>query len=620
MARDRSTAIGGVLRSLRHRSWSIGPLFVAVIALVPVLSGDIYHQRQLMLIAVYTLIVSGLNISFGYGGELALGQVAMFATGAYVTGYLANDGHSDIVLALASSIIAAGMLGVISGVPGIRLSGWSLAMTSFFLVLLIPKVAELMRDQTGGLLGLPVIETPTVLGVELNATGLYVFTAAVVFVWLVVARNMIVSRFGARLRVLRESPLLTQSLGASTYRTRMSAYLIGSLPAGAAGCIFAYLNSYISPDAFTLSLMIALLAASVVGGSDSVWGAPVGAAILVLGPLQTSGFERYSVLLYGIFLLVVGVLFSSGLAGLGRKIVGRLAPPQTVSARVDPAGGEDQVHTIAGGTLEVRGVSRAFGGVHAISGVDFDAHPGQVTAIMGANGAGKTTLLNVISGFIATDGGAIAIDGKRVDGMPAHRVANLGVKRTFQTPLIPSDMTALEIAESGRLAVGRVGILATLLRLPSFRRVRDHDRQAAIEALDFAGLRQFANEEAKQLPLGTRRLLEVVRAVASRPRVLLLDEPAAGLDDVSLAELRMLIDRARGAGATIILVEHNVRFLLDTADRVFVMERGEVIASGTPQEVRGDAAVLAAYFGKTAVDDVAAPQNMLNGSSEGVHR
>jgi branched-chain amino acid transport system permease protein len=577
------------------------PLFVFVgfvlAAALPYLGLDFYWQRQVMLIAVYTLLCSGLNLSFGYAGELALGQVAVFASGAYAAAILFNHGHTDILLAFAVATVLAGVAGLVSGIPGLRLSHWSLALVSFFFVLLIPSLVTILSEYTGGNAGLPGVLGPTLLGRPLFGKEFYLVAVAATLLWLLVMRNMVVSRFGTFLRVMAESPTLAESLGGSVYRLRVQAYVIGALPAGIAGVLFTYMTGFISPTAFTLSLLIALLAATVLGGADSVWGAPVGAAILVLGPLQAASFQKYSTAVYGAFLIFVGVAFSMGLAGLARLARRRLLEPRLGRAAAE-TGHEQAGLSIPGERLEVVGVAKAFAGLKALNGVDLVAEPGTITAIIGANGAGKTTLLNLISGVLRADQGTVSLAGREITGLRAHRVSRLGVGRTFQTPLIPPRMTVLEVVESGRLRDGEVGLLTAIVRLPSHYRVRRQDRQAALAALSFAGLGHLAHQPAGSLPLGTRRLLEVVRAVAGKPHVLLLDEPAAGLDDDGLRELEMLMRRTREAGGTVVLVEHNVPFVMDVADQVFAMELGRVIASGPPDVVRRDQKVIDSYLGR----------------------
>ncbi|WP_238005491.1 branched-chain amino acid ABC transporter ATP-binding protein/permease [Dactylosporangium sp. AC04546] len=583
-----------------------------IVAALPSLGLDFYWQRQVMLIAVYTLLCSGLNLSFGYAGELALGQVAVFASGAYVAAILFNHGHTDILLAFLVATALAGVAGLISGIPGLRLSHWSLALVSFFFVLLIPSLVSILDEYTGGSAGLPGVLGPTLFGRPLFGQDFYLVAIGATLLWMLILRNMVVSRFGTFLRVMAESPTLAESLGGSVHLLQIQAYVIGALPAGIAGVLFTYMTGFISPTTFTLSLLIAVLAATVLGGADSVWGAPVGAAILVLGPLQAASFQKYSSAVYGIFLVFVGVVFSMGLAGLARIVRRRLLLRRLARAGADggtEAAGALGELSIPGERLEVAGVAKAFAGLKALNGVDLTVEPGTITAIIGANGAGKTTLLNLISGVLRAEAGTVTLAGRPITGLRPHQVSRLGVGRTFQTPLIPPRMTVLEVVESGRLRAGAVGLLAAILRLPRYYRVRREDRAAALVALSFAGLERLAHQPAGSLPLGTRRLLEVVRAVAGKPHVLLLDEPAAGLDDEGLRELEMLMRRTREAGGTVVLVEHNVPFVMSVADRVHAMELGRVIASGPPDVVRRDQRVIDSYLGRRGrTEPAAAPR------------
>ncbi|OLT38387.1 hypothetical protein BJF79_27060 [Actinomadura sp. CNU-125] len=565
----------------------------ALVALLPLLGLGGYWQQQVALIAIYTLICSGLNLSFGYAGELALGQIAVFASGAYISGILYNHGYTDILLGFAVAVCLAALTGLLAGIPGLRLSRWSLALVSFFYVLLIPVLVKLFESETGGTAGLAGILFPTLFGSRLDTTNLYTVAVVTTLLWLLLMRNLIVSRFGQFLRVLSASPTLTETLGGSVYRLRVQAYVIGALPAGLAGVLYTYLTGYLSPDAFTLHTLIALLAATVVGGAASVWGAPVGAAILVLGPLQLKSFEEYSTLAYGVFLVLIGTAFSGGLAGLARNLRDRrFRRPSTL-----PTDAPADI-SIPGTRMTVSGVEKSFAGLRALSGVDLTAEPGEITALIGPNGAGKTTLLNLASGLSPADAGRVALADREITGLRPHQIGRLGVGRTFQTPVDLGTMSVLEVVESGRFRQGSIGLLAALLRLPKHHRVRKADREAAATALSFAGLGHAAAQPAKSLPLGTRRLLEVVRSVAGEPSVLLLDEPAAGLDDDELRELGTLMRRIRDAGGTVVLVEHNVPFVMGVADQVYVMELGRVIASGPPDVVRADQRVIDSYLGR----------------------
>jgi branched-chain amino acid transport system permease protein len=259
--------------------------------------------------------------------------------------------------------------------------------------------------------------------------------------------------------------------------------------------------------------------------------------------------------------------------------------------------GESRLGTFPGRRLEVTGATKRFGGVVAISNVTLSAVPGQITAIIGANGSGKTTLLNLISGFYRLDAGTLRLGDSDLTRLPAHRIAMKGVSRTFQTPAVPTGLTAAEVVASARYSSARVGIVATILRLPRYRRIVREDRAEALRLLHLLGIDHLADLEGASLPLGTRRLLEVARALASRPSILLLDEPASGLDHAEIQELASAVRRIRESDATVVLVEHNFPLVLQLADQIHVLRRGEVIASGPPVEIRDNRLVAESYLG-----------------------
>lgn len=587
------------MRTLRRASglplWIIPVLLGVLVLLLPHVDADYSLIRQVQLALVLSLLVSGLNLSLGYAGELAIGQAAMYAAGAYAAGYLSSKGHTDILLQLVVAGLAALVVGLLTGIPGLRLGSWSLAMTSFFLVLLIPDVIAIFKDQTGGHNGLSGILPPTLFGRPLTPDDYYMVIVVVTAAWFAVMRNIAVSRHGTALRVLKQSPVLASSMGISVFRMKLLAYALGALPAGLAGALFASLDLYISPEAFSFTLATTVLAASVLGGSATVYGALVGAFILQFGLNQTTDFDRYSLLVTGGFLIVGGVLLTGGLTGLARALWSRLAGPEEVT-RPDGAGGEE-MPTLSGARLEVSGVSKAFGGNQALAGVDLTATPGRVTALIGPNGSGKTTLLNMICGFYRTDAGTIRLGDRELQGRAPSTVARAGVARTFQTPNIPQGITVLEAVMSGRYSTHRATVLEAVFRLPRYRRVRREDYAEARRMLDLVGIRHLEGFEAVALPLGQRRLLEVARSLVSRPGVLLLDEVASGLDEDEVERLAEVVRRVRDAGGTVVLVEHNFALVLSLADEIVALAHGQLMARGTPEEIENDPRVMSEYLG-----------------------
>jgi branched-chain amino acid transport system permease protein len=592
-------------QQVRRFSWMVPMIVAAIVALMPWLGIGLSLERELQLAAIYALIVAGFNLGYGYGGQLALGQVAVFAGGAYSTAILYNHNHTELLVAIAASVAFAGVLGLITGLPGLRFSDWSLALVAFFLVILIPNITDLLSSETGGVIGIPGIQGPKLAGQALSEKGFYVVTIVVAALVLLVYRNLVKSRYGHGLLVLKHGQTLARSMGLSPYRLRLSAYLLAALPAGLAGVFYAYFATYIQSNIFDFALVTLMLAASALGGARSVWAAPVACAILVIGPDQVSAFNKYSVLAYGVLLMVVGVGLASGLSGAGSGALarvlrrGRPSPPEVVDAAYAlPAASPRAVALSVRGTrLATHGVSKSFGGVQALREVDFEAKPGEITAIIGANGAGKTTLLNVISGLIRVDSGHVFLGERDIGGLPADRIARAGVSRTFQTPQVPDTLSVLDVAASSRIAGRWIPSVEIGLRSPRYRKVAREDIERARAALAFVGLEDEAALPAVSLPLGLRRILEVARSIASEPAAVLFDEPAAGLDPDALESLGAVLVKLRDEGATVVLIEHNVNFVMDIADTVYVMELGTIIATGPPEQVRTDETVIASYLG-----------------------
>ena len=619
------------------------PILVALIAVtLPWTADNFSWTRQVLLIAVFGLISTGLVISFGYAGELQFGQVAIFAVGAYLSGIVAKLGLSDILVLVIMAAAAASLLGLVLAGVALRLGGWALGMVSFFLVLIIPDLVAVFGSVTGGYIGLSGIPPPTLFGAPLGPNGLYVFSIITLVIWIAFCRSLLRSRYGGVFRVCREGKVLASSLGLSSQYVKVVAYTLGAAPAGAAGVLFTFANLYVGATSFSLESSIAVLAAVILGGAESLYGAVLGAAILQLGPFNSASFQQYAILVYGLFLLAVAILLRTGISGLARQGCRRLAravaggsPTASVAqlalvseaARAaQAADGRDQARdggsaiarepgpagspepgnpdgmlASSGGVvaLEVEGISRSFGGVVALNGVNFRAEAGEITALIGTNGSGKTTLLNTISGLVRPDNGRVRILGQEAVGQPAYKVARLGLARTFQTPAIPRGMSALDVAASGRFIAERQGVASCGLRLPGARQAAKRDQEAGRSALELTGLSGVADQEASALPLGARRLLEVARAITGGAQVMLLDEPAAGLSPLELETLAEVLLRVRQQGVACVLVEHNFPFVTGLADLIYVMHLGSVIVTGTSAEIEASQTVAQVYLGRS---------------------
>lgn len=583
-------------------------LVTGLLAASPWLGLDPANARQLTLIALLSLVVSGLNLSFGYAGELSFAQPAMYAIGAYVTATITLHWVNDLLLALVFSALAGLLAGLVSGIPGLRLGGWMLAITSLYLVLLVPDVVSLLKKWTGGFQGVSGIPLPQLFGHELTNNEYVAAVVVVTSLWFAVFRNLIVSRTGKTLSVLRQSPVLASSLGISVYSTKLKAYALSGLPAALAGTFFAYLDGFVAPDSFGIDQAIIILAACILGGARSVYGVFIGAALMQLGPLQTGFFGNYAFIAYGAFLLVAGIALQRGIVGFVRdasRFV-RSRKQTTVPHAAKVSAGTVRFPPIRGKRLAVTDISKSFGGVAALTDVTFDVKPGEVVALIGPNGSGKTTLLNIVCGYYRTDAGKVVVGEDNITRLPTHRVARAGIARTFQTPAIPA-MTVRDVVESARTDASPVSMVETMLRVGRYRSVKRSDTEVVDEVLAAVGLTAVADEDAQSLPLGTRRMLELARSLAAQPAVLLLDEVASGLDEEEIEELSRVIRAVRANGGSVLLVEHNFSLVRSLADRVVVLSRGKVVVVETPDAVAEHREVLEHYLGQPAKTIVVEP-------------
>lgn len=582
-------------------------LLLAVMAGLPWLDVSPIWVRIAVITAIFGLISSGLNLTFGWAGEVSFAQVALFAFGAYVAAVWSNNGQESLLVLMIVAGAGAAVLGGLTALPGVRLGSWALAITSFLLVVITPDLLIILEEWTGGNdgLALPIV---TLFGVELDEDQYYVLCILVAAIWIAFVRQLVTSRHGNALLTLRESPILASALGINISRTKVVIYAIAGIPAGIAGVLFVFLDGYVSPPSFGLTATLGVIAASVIGGMRSLLGPFIATAVLMGLPIWSSGLAEYSLLISGALLVVAGVvsvaLTKSG--SLIRLLPGPLAralrPAEPSEAEEGVLAGHqlrepDQSLGLAGAELRVESLSVNFGGMKAVSSVSLVARPGQITALIGPNGSGKTSLLNLISGFYRPTEGRVLLGEKDLTRARIAARSRLGVSRTFQTPLMPPYATVLEVVASGAYTKRYVGYLRAVLRTPGYRRALRQDEAQAREVLDMLGIGATSDRVASSLALGTRRLVELARVMVSRPEVILLDEPASGLSPEEVAVMARVLSWIREHGATIVLVEHNFRMIQSLADTIYVLDQGSLLASGSPAEIQANEDVARIYLG-----------------------
>lgn len=583
------------------RLYSLGFLAFALILLaVPLASNNEYELRLFMLFLIYAIIAVGLNVLVGLSGLVSLGQAGLFALGSYTGAIVAIRLGFDMISATVVAAIISGLFGVLLAYPTVRVRGVYLAVVTIAFGLIVENIAIEWQSLTGGTTGLTSIPAPNAFGIRLSGYAYYAVLAVTLFLLVVGTHNLKHSRYGRAMLAVSQSETAARALGLSPTTMRTLAFVVSSVTAGIAGTYYAFLNSYISPDIFTFTDSVRFLLMVILGGAASTFGPLIGAYILTYLPEYLQEFAVWQKFAYGALLLVVMFALPRGIMGSLGALVARLRPRAVAVSASDGIPAEatlnrDLSHMRA--ELVTRDLTVRFGGLTALSAASVRVKPGEVHALIGPNGAGKSTFVNTISGFYQPTSGEFELDGVQLTGLRSHEIARVGLARTFQNTELFGDMTVLENVMVGCQQRLTYGIAASILHTLSMRREEEQCRRESIGLLAFVGLEDFAHEEARFLPFGLQRRLEIARALAAGPRLLLLDEPAAGLTTQEIDDLEAMIRRIAGLGISVLLIEHHVELIMAVADTVTVLDYGQVIASDTPAVVQADPRVVEAYFG-----------------------
>jgi branched-chain amino acid transport system permease protein len=508
-----------------------------------------------------------------------------------------------------TSISLTALVGVLLAYPTVRVRGVYLAVITIAFGLIIQNIAIEWRAVTGGTLGISNVPRIDLGSGPLTTQGLYQLFAVIAFIAFLLHHNVMNSRYGRAMRAVAQSETAARALGINPTVKRVLAFVIASAAAGLAGSLYAYLNRYVNPDTFTFGDSIRFLLMVILGGSGTVLGPLVGAGVLTWIPNVLQGFGKWQLFAYGALLAIVIFVLPKGIVGTLRDLVAgflnRGQSEERTSGQWPAASPEiEQLLRVQAGSslaaVETQGLTIRFGGLTAVNAVAMVVAPATVHAVIGPNGAGKTTLLNAISGFYKPTEGAILVAGQPLGGSESFAVARAGLTRTFQNTELFAEMTVLDNILVGLHSRYRQGFLSAALRLPGFFTEERDMRLRAERLLAYVGLSAYAHELAKNLPFGHQRRLEIARALALQPKVLLLDEPAAGLTTGEINDLVVMIRDLKRMGVTIILVEHHVDMIMAVSDHVTVLDYGEVIASDVPQKVQRNPRVMEAYFGSGA--------------------
>ncbi|CAM3594408.1 ABC transporter domain-containing protein [Bordetella sputigena] len=589
-----------------------GAVLLTVLCLVLAATLNSYYVFVLANVALIAIVGIGLNVLLGLTGQVSFGHVGFYALGAYTVAVLTTQAGWSFWPAWIAGALLSAMAGVLLALPALRVKGPYLAMITIAFSFIVQHAIVEMPALTGGQNGIMGIPPLALAGF---APEQAVAMVAIVAVLLLLAAYAALAggSWGAAMRAIMDSETAAESIGLNPLVIKTVAFALSAALAGLAGGLFAPLSGFVTPDTFSFMQSILFVLVVVIGGAGTVAGPIAGAVIVGILPELLASLESYRLLFFGALLLVVLWLAPEGVVGLAggwlsarrRTRAGSVGTiekpwndadaPYAMAANASSAvDGAAMLQTRARRALRARGLGMIFGGVRAVTELDVDVAPAQVTSLIGPNGAGKTTALNMLSGFYVPSSGRIMLDGRELQGLPAFRIARHGVARTYQTSQLFGSLTVLRNVTLA-MARGRLGGL-----LSGGAHADAAQRRQARALLAFCGYRGDPDAPAAGLAHVDRRLVEIARALATDPDVLLLDEPAAGLSREDKEALGALLRRIADAGPGVVVVEHDMALVMGISDRVVVLDAGRRLALGTPAQIQADPAVRQAYLGEQA--------------------